>query len=61
VADLAGVLVAVVDLPVDLSVGFLLLSGCFLSSTFPLDLSAASPTWEEEEIHHHKIANLSSR
>ena len=41
--DLAGVLAAVVDLPVVFSAGFLLLSGCFLSSVFGLDLSAESP------------------
>ena len=33
----------VVDLPVVFSAGFLPLSGCFLSSTLALDLSAASP------------------
>ena len=44
--DLAGVfaevLVAVVDLPVDVSAGFLLLSGCFLSSALTFVLSAES-------------------
>lgn len=46
VEDLAGVfaevLVAVVDLPVNVSVGFLLLSGCFLSSALAFVLSAES-------------------
>lgn len=44
--DLAGVfaevLVAVVDLLVDVSAGFLLLSGCFLSSALGFVLSAES-------------------
>ena len=41
--DLAKVLAAVVDLPVDFSAGFLALSGCFLSSVLALDFSAESP------------------
>lgn len=56
--DLTGVFVAVVDLPVDFSAGFLPLSGCFLSSALALVLSAASPAWEYEKSNSEEHCYL---